>query len=184
MSNVRVLKSEHAAPAVAEDYLGPAVVVEADAAEIRARLPGGAIVRAEPALAFPYRPVADDVVLIIGRGDRHYVIGVLRGSGRTTLAFEGDVDLHAIGGKLNLSGDAGVKVQGREMEILVGALRVVAGSMVQKLESAYQRVTGLLSVRAGESQTLVDGTATTKAKDGIILTEQKMTINGKQIYLG
>jgi Protein of unknown function (DUF3540) len=56
--------------------------------------------------------------------------------------------------------------------------------MVQKLTTAYQRVTGLLSVRAGEAETLVEGTTTTRAKNGVILTEDKMVVNGKQIFLG
>jgi hypothetical protein len=184
MSNVAVLKSERSAPAVARDYLGPAVVTAVGSGDLEARLPSGAKVVAELALAFPYRPVVDDVVLVIGRGDSHYVIGVLRGSGETALQFEGDVSLRAVRGKLHLAGDEGVQVEGRELEILVGAFKVVADSMVQKLASAYQRVTGLLSVRAGESQAIVDGTMTSKAKDGVILTEEKMTINGKQIYLG
>ena len=184
MSNVAVLKSERLAPAVPRDYLGPASVTGVGAGDLSARLPGGATVHAELALAFPYRPAVDDVVLVIGRGDAHYVIGVLRGSGETALHFEGDVSLRAVRGKLRLAGDEGVQVEGRELEILVGAFKVVAESMVQKATSAYQRISGLLSVRAGESQTLVDGTMTSKARDGVILTEEKMTINGKQIYLG
>jgi hypothetical protein len=184
MSNVAVLKSERLAPAAPRDYLGPAVVTEVGPADVEARLPSGAVVRAELALAFPYRPAAEDVVLIIGRDEGHYVIGVLRGAGETTLAFEGDVSVRAIHGKLRLTGDDGVEVQGRELEILVGAFKVVADSMVQKVTSAYQRISGVLRVRAGESQTIVDGTSTSKSKNGVILTEEKMTINGKQIYLG
>jgi hypothetical protein len=184
MSNVAVLKSERSVPATSPDYLGPAAVVEVGPGDLEARLPGGAVVRAELALAFPYRPAAEDVVLVIGRGDAHYVIGVLRGSGETTLSFEGDVSLRAVRGKLRLTGDEGVEVKGRELEILVGAFKLVADSMVHKATSAYQRITGLFSARAGESHTVVDGTSTSKAKNGVLLTEEKMTINGKQIYLG
>jgi hypothetical protein len=182
MSNVVVLKTERAA--TPEDYLGPAPVTAVEAGGVTARLPGGAVVRAELALAFPYRPRVDDVVLVIGRGEAHYVIGVLQGHGETELAFEGDVSLRAVRGKLHLAGDEGVQVEGRELEVLVGAFKVVAGSMVHKATSAYQRITGLFSVRAGESHTVVDGTATSKAKNGVMLTEEKMTLNGKQIYLG
>jgi hypothetical protein len=184
MSNVAVLKIERTAPAVPGDYLGPATVTALGAGDVEVRLPSGAVARAEMALAFPYRPAVEDVVLVIGRGDAHYLIGVLRGSGETALAFEGDVSLRAIRGKLRLAGDEGVEVRGRELEILVGAFKVVADSMVHKATSAYQRIAGLLSVRAGESQTLVDGTSTSKSKNGVILTEEKMTLNGKQIYLG
>ncbi len=166
------------------EYLGPAVVTCVMGGAVEARLPHGPVVRAELALAFPYRPAVDDVVLAIGRGDAHYVIGVMQGSGETTLSFAGDVSVRAVSGKLRLSGDDGVEIQGRELEILAGAVKVVADSLVQKLASAYQRVSGLLSVRAGESHTIVDGESTSRAKSGVILTEEKMTINGKQIFLG
>jgi hypothetical protein len=182
MSNVAVLKSERTAVALRE-YLGPAEVTEPGPGELRVRVPGGAEVRAEMALAFPYRPATGDVVLLIGRGEACYVIGVLRGSGETELSFPGDVNLRA-GGKLRLSGAEGVAVEGRELSILVGAVKVVAESMVQKLASAYQRVTGLSSVRAGESHTVVDGASFSKAESAVMLTEGKMTLNGKQIHLG
>jgi hypothetical protein len=182
MSSVAVLKVDRAD--AAREYLGPAVVTDASPQAVQARLPDGSCVRAEMALAFPYEPRTEDVVLVIGRGDAHYVIGVIRGAGETRLSFQGNVDLRAVGGTLTLSGDSGVKVRGKELEILAGAVKVVADSMVQKLSSAYQRVTGLLSVRAGESHTIVDGASTSRSKSGVILTEEKMTINGKQIFLG
>jgi hypothetical protein len=184
MSNVVALKINRNAPALAEEYLGPATVTTVGAGELGARLPSGTVVRAELALAFPYRPASEDVVLVIGRGDAHYVIGVLRGSGETALSFDGDVSLRAVRGKLRLTGDEGVEVQGRELEILVGTFKVIADSMVQKATSAYQRITGLLRLRAGESQTMIDGTSSSRAKNAVMLTEEKMTLNGKQIYLG
>ncbi len=42
----------------------------------------------------------------------------------------------------------------------------------------------LWSVRAGESEILVDETALTRARSASILTEETMTINGQQIHLG
>ncbi|MFO0550166.1 MAG: DUF3540 domain-containing protein [Polyangiaceae bacterium] len=183
MSKVAVLKSVEPRPREA-DYLGPATVVATAPSSLEVRLPSGEVATAELALAFPYRASEGDVVLVIGRGQAHYVIGVMRGAGETSLHFQGDVSLRAVGGKLRLGGDEGVQVTGRELEVLVDAFKVVADSMVQRASSVYQRITGLLSTRAAESQTIVDGTASTKAKTGVILTEEKMTINGKQIYLG
>jgi hypothetical protein len=186
MSNtsVRGRATARVVPAIPSDYLGPAVVAAIEPGGVEARLPSGACVRAALALALPYRPAIDDVVLVIGRDDAHYVVGVLRGSGETALAFEGDVTLHAVRGRLRLTGDEGVEVQGKELEILVSAFKVVADSMVHKAASAYQRVTGLFSLRARDAETLVDGTSTTKAHTAVVLTEDKMTLNGKQIYLG
>jgi hypothetical protein len=42
----------------------------------------------------------------------------------------------------------------------------------------------LLSVRAGEQHTLVEGTSQLVAKNARTLSEGKVTINGKEIFLG
>ena len=65
-----------------------------------------------------------------------------------------------------------------------GKLRMIAGAAVQRFTSLCQRVTDLLSVQAGESQTVVEGTSYAQAKSATILTEDKVSINGKSIYLG
>lgn len=183
MSNVAMNNVQAISPLVPRDYLGPAEVIAGGPLEIEIELPTGARVLAKLALAFPYRPIAADTVLVIGKGKAHYVIGVIHGSGETALSFSGDVSLRAAG-KLRIAGQEGVSIEGLRLEILVGAVSVVADSMVQKLTSAYQRVTGLLSVRAGSSHAVVDGASLSKSKSGLILTEETMTINGKQIHLG
>jgi hypothetical protein len=167
-----------------ESYLGPAEVVRVEGSVVHAALPEGAVIRAELALAYPYEPSKGDVLLVIGKGDDHYVIGVLRGSGRAVLAFQGDVELRAVGGALRLSGDEGVDLHGRSVEVHTGALRMVADRAVQTFSTLCQRVSALLSVQSGESHTVVEGASHTQAKSASILTAETMTINGKQIHLG
>ena len=58
-----------------------------------------------------------DVLLVIGKDDEHYVIGVLHGTGQSTLTFQGGVDLRAQGGPLTLSSDRGVAIHGPEVEV-------------------------------------------------------------------
>ena len=174
----------HRPARVVEEYLGPAEVVEARPHEIVVSLPGGATARAEPAFTLPYTPVVDDVLLVIGRGAKHYAIGVLHGAGRTALTFQGDVELRSINGRLSLSGDRGVDVRGPEVDIYAAALRMVARDVTHKFESLCQRVTSLFRVHAGETQTLVDGPAVTQAKRAAILTEETVTINGREVHLG
>ena len=89
---------------------------------------GGERARAQMALSIPYEPAVGDVLLVIGKGDEHYVIGVLHGSGKTSLSFQGAVDLRATGGPLTLSSDQGVAIHGPEMEIQTGKLQVFAGA--------------------------------------------------------
>jgi hypothetical protein len=166
------------------EYLGPGTVIEARGLEVTVELSEGAIVTAAMALAIPYEAVEGDSLLVIGRGNRHYVIGVLRGAGRTTLTLPGDVNVHAAGGSLSLSGDNGVEIRGPELEVHATRIHTIADALVQKLGSVYQRVSGLLSVQAAETHTLVEKTAFTKAKNATLLTEETVTVNGKQIHLG
>ncbi|EYF08300.1 DUF3540 domain-containing protein [Chondromyces apiculatus] len=141
-------------------------------------------VRARMAMAFLYEPVAGDVLLVIGRGRHHYAIGVLSGTGKASLAFPGDVELRAEGGTLRLAGDRGVAIAGPALDVAVDRLGILAGDVVSKCTSLYQRVSALLSVRAGQSHTLVDDTAFTRAKSATLHTEETVTVNGKQIHLG
>lgn len=184
MSTTAALKTERAPVARAEDYLGPAHVVSASGRELALELPSGEVVAATLAVAFPYEPATGDVLLVIARGASYYGIGVLHGTGSTRLAFPGDVELRSEGGTLRLSGEKGVAIAGPELDVRVGALRVLADAVTQRFSTVFQRVTTLLSVHAKESHTAVDESAFTKAKNAAILTEETMTINGKQIHLG
>ncbi len=82
MGNVTRLFSEREAVAVATDHLGPARVIAVKTGAVLVELEDGAEVSAVLALAFPCAPAPGDVVLAIGRADRHYVIGVIHGTGR------------------------------------------------------------------------------------------------------
>jgi hypothetical protein len=182
MSNVAVLRTDRADKP--REYLGPADVTEVFANEAEVRLPSGVLTRARLALAFTYEPRPDDVVLVIGNADGHYVIGVLSGRGRTVLEFQGDVDLRAVGGSLNLSADKGVRIDAPEVEVQTGKLRMMAGAVMQKFTSLRQRVTELLSVHAGQSHAVVDEAAFQQSKSATIQTQEKVLINGKEIHLG
>jgi hypothetical protein len=169
-------------------YLGPAEVVlhEADASSpglLRAVLSDGSEVPVELALAVAFRPAPGDVLLVIGNGDRHYAIGVIDGRGRSVVAVPGDLELRA-GGKVTLRGEDGVEIEGPTMEVRVGKLELLARTVTERFDSLRQRVTELLSVEAGQSRTIVAGAMHTRAKSSTLLTEDKVTINGKAIHLG
>jgi hypothetical protein len=183
MSNVAVLRNERTAPA--RDYLGPADVTEVGSPlEVTIRLPAGAVTQARLALAFTYEPRPGDVVLVIGNADGHYVIGVLQGTGKATLAIPGDVEIRAVGGELVLTGDKGVRVEGAEVEVRTGKLEMLAGAVVQRFSALRQHITDLWSVRAGQTHTIVDESMHQQSKSATILTEDKVTINGRAIHLG
>ncbi|MEZ4296624.1 MAG: DUF3540 domain-containing protein [Polyangiaceae bacterium] len=167
-----------------DDYLGPAEVTRVSAGSVEVKLPSGGTVPAQMALAVPYKSVVGDVLLVIGKGDDHYVIGVLRGKGQTRLTLQGDVDLHAMDGTLSLSADKGVRISGPEVGIETRRLGVVAGALVEHLTSAVRRVTGLLSVQAGDAHTVAQGTILQQSKSASILTEETVAVNGRQVHLG
>ncbi len=184
MSKVAALRSERASAAAPRQYLGPAEVVEVMPHGVEVRLPDGAAARARLALAYPYEPAVGDELLVIGNEDGHYVIGVLSGQGRTSLAFRGDVDLRAEGGVLRLTSDRGVEVEAPEVTMLSGKLQQIAGAVAQKFTSLRQTVSELLSVHAGQAHSVVEGSSFSQSKSATILTEGKVTINGKAIHLG
>jgi hypothetical protein len=184
MASTATSTGERAAKVKSGEYLGPACVTEVKGREVAVELPDGRSVAAKLALAFLYEPAPGDVLLIIGREETYYGIGVLHGTGKAVLAFQGDVDLCAVNGALRLSGEKGVTVEGPELAVHTPKLRMIADSVVQTFNSVYQRVTSLLSVHAGKSHTVVDGPAFTQAESGSILTLDAMTINGKQVHLG
>src|SRR5580704_16333122 len=109
---------------VPSDYLGPARVTRVAPHEIEVEIRGGERATAQMALAFPYAPAEGDVLLVIGKGDEHWVIGVIQGTGKAALAFEGGVEISARGGPLTLTSDRGVAIRGPEVEVEAGKLEV------------------------------------------------------------
>lgn len=167
-----------------EVHLGPGEVVSVMPHEVEVEIAPGRRVQAQMALSIAYEPCVGDVLLLLGKGDDHYVVGVLRGSGKTSLSFQGAVDVRATGGPLTLSSDVGIVLHGPETEIHAGKLQVFAGSVVEKLGSLYQRVRDALQVHAGKTHTVVDDASFLTARNAAIVTEETMSINGNEIHLG
>ena len=92
--------------------------------------------------------------------------------------------MRAVGGRLRLSGDEGVVVSGPSMQVSVGKLELVARAVVERFVSLTQRVSDMLSVQAGKSHTVVEGTSYQQAKSATMLVHEKISINGKAIHLG
>lgn len=175
-------RPDSAAPS---DYLGPGRVLEVlPAGGLRVSLEGGSEAEVSLALAFAYQPSPGDSLLIAGRDQAWYAIGVLGGSGSPSLSFEGDVDLHAVGGTLTLSGDEGVEVEGREVTLRADTLRTFAGSLSEKADEAYRWVTGLVTLRAGQSRRVIEGEDYNQSQDSIHLAKGTVKIDGHQIHIG
>lgn len=180
MTNVARLRIDTADQ---EMYLGPAEVVSALPHELELRLPRGGLVRARLALAHSYEPRPGDEVLAIGNGEGHYVIGVLRGTGPVVLSFPGDAEVRA-GGVLTLAADRGVELSAPEISVQARKIGMIADQVMNTFTSLRQRVAELFSVHAGQSHTVVEGSAYSQSKSATILTEEKVAINGKEVHLG
>jgi len=116
-------------------YCGPAIVREIGPVSVTLQLPDREA-RAELALAYPYRPQLNDMVLALGTADGDlYIVGVLRGKGTTRLCVDGDLEIETTGSepeaclvftrKLDSSGN--VKYEDSER---------IANSIIERFEKA------------------------------------------------
>ncbi len=172
------------APALDHDtHLGAATVLALEAATPLVELADGRRVRAELALAQPYLPVADDELLVIGRGDRFYVIGVLRAHGELDIRFPGDIHLRAER-NLRLRADEGIELSSTRIDVRTEKMKVVADRLVESAREVYQRVRDLWSVHAGAKEEVVAGEWSSRAENATLTTEEDMTLNGREVRLG
>jgi hypothetical protein len=181
MSNVARLRIEETADKGL--YLGPATVAAVRPAEIEVDLPRGGKVHARLALAYAYEPAPGDEVLVIGNEEGHWIIGVVRGRGPAVLHFPADAEIRA-GGTLRIAADRGVDISSPELTVTTKKIRMIASEVVQAFTTLRQRVTELLSVQAGQTHTIVEGSSHSQSKSATILTEEKVSINGKEVHLG
>ncbi len=164
-------------------WLSPGRVIEVQAHGVRLQLPDGRELFARMALPLSYEAALGDELLLLGDATSAYVTGVLSGNGQTRLALKGDVSL-ATDGKLELSSQTSISLDAPSVEVRADRLHTVAGRVTEVFDSVRKTVRQLLSVRAGEQHTLVEGTSQLVAKNARTLSEGKVTINGKEIFLG
>ena len=155
--------------------LGPATVT--DATGLSLVLPDGTRGMAQLALAVPYTPEVGDRVLVIGQEpDELYVIGVLQGTGKTTLKVPGDLDVEAPNGTIRFSAPT--------VEIKAEKLNIFTKRILQKAKNVYLWFTGLFEVKSKRMRTQVEETYRLKAERADIRGENEVNINGPSINLG
>ena len=96
----------------------------------------------------------------------------------------GDVQLHAVAGELSLKGDTGVKLEGDEVSIFAKTAKTFAGNVIEKADSWYRRVRGLMNEHSENKRELVDECLEIRADKASTLTRGIVTINGKEVHLG
>ena len=184
MTNAAVLRVPFQNNQAAVDYMGPATVTRVDGPRIVAKRSDGLEVEVELALALPYEPAQGDVLLLVGGREGNYAFGVIHGRGKASFAIEGDIDLHAVGGELRLTGDQGIVMHSPAVEIVSDKMKVFADSAVHKVTSLYQHVRELWSMKAEKAHIAVSDEIHQRSRSATVLTEEVMSFNGKQIHLG
>lgn len=170
----------------ATTYLGPATVLAARGRTAMLRLADAARSEVEGTLAltFPYDAAPGDELLVLGQDGRHFVVGVLTASRPAALVFHGDVDVHAVGGRLTLHGDRAVELDAPRVTLRAQVLRTLANTVVEKADQVRRWVRGLLAIRAGSSRRTIDGHDSTRCQNSTTLAKETVTIDGDQLHLG
>lgn len=164
-------------------YLGPARVRRVSGQQVQLEFPDE-LPWAMLALAYPYQPVVGDNVLVAGQGQNWYVIGVLQGTGKTTLVVPGDFEVLAPKGRINLIAGKGFQLKSPEVRITAGKLDLVAKRISERFLEATRWVKNAWRIRAGQVRTEVEGDYQIKAKRIIERAEEDVRIDGDKIHLG
>jgi hypothetical protein len=169
-------------------YLGPAritQVADRQVADRRVRLQlHDQQMWAELALALPYRPAVGDRVLAIGQDGAWYVIGVLEGSGTTTLTVPGDFEVQAPRGAIRLVAGTEVAVQGPVMRLKAHRLEVIAGVLKERFQQAARWVQQTFRVHADRMVTRVKSDYRLNAERIKEKAKGTVDIDGERINLG
>lgn len=164
-------------------YLGHGQVLATEPGRVLVGLTG-AKAWATLALGNGYAPVVGDVLLVIGKGDAFYVIGVIAGRGRTTFVAHGDLELKAPHGRIDLVAREGIALRGGLVQIVAKAWETVAGTVRQRFDELCGQVKGVMRWRAGRAETEVDDVHRTSAGRIVQHAQKDVSIDGEKIHLG
>lgn len=164
-------------------FLGPARVVRVEGTRLLLCV-NATQVWARTAVGYPYAFQADDEVLTIGQHDDWYVIGVLHGSGKTTLQVPGNLQLLAPQGSIEMVAARGISLRGPRISLAAIDLNLVAKRFNQRFEQAKLWVKGRLEVVAQRMSTKVDHSYRLHAGKIVERAEGDVKIDGQKIHLG
>ena len=166
-----------------EACLGPAGVIEVAGDRVLLELRDGRA-WALVALAYPYQTMPGDLVLAISQGEACYVIGVLQGTGRTTITVTADLEISTPRGSIQLSSAKGIRLCSSAIKITSITLELVARTLSERFENARRWVKEAFQLRAGRLRTLVDSDYRVKAGRILERAQDDVKIDGRKIYLG
>ena len=164
-------------------YLGHGHVLAVEPGRVLLQLPA-AKAWATLALGSGYQPAVRDVLLVIGKDDAFWVIGVVAGRGRTTLHAHGDLELQAPHGRIDLLARDGVTVRGGLVQVIAKTFEQVAGTVRQRFDDLCCQVKGVLRWRGQRIETEVEDVYRTQAGRIEQHADGDVSIDGAKIHLG
>lgn len=164
-------------------YLGPAEVVRVEPGRVQIDLPDDQP-WAQLALAFPYQPAVGDLLLVVGQEEAWYVIGVLRGAGKTSLTVPGDLEIRAPQGRIEMSAGKGVTIRGPLVRVVANKLELAARSVFERFTEATRWIQGAFQLRAGRVRTRVEESYRLQAGRIVQNAQDDVKIDGEKIHLG
>lgn len=164
-------------------FLGPVRVLETDGLRVHVRLPDRSV-WAWMALPYGYHPAEGDLLLVLGQGDDHYVVGVLSGRGTSILTTPGNLELRAPCGRIELQAADGVTVRGRRIALTSQELEVTAEKATERFGESFRWVQDTLQVRAGRLREVVQGDYSLRADRIRQIAQRDVRIDGRSIDLG
>lgn len=130
-------------------------VVALEEGRARVLLGDGRQVTPTWALPYAYAPAEGDVLWVISRGERHYVLGVERGAGTSLLWFPGDLAVRAEG-RLKLSARRALRLTGAQISLRAQLLERVAESLESSTRESRLVLKGLLRTFASGARRVVE----------------------------
>jgi hypothetical protein len=163
-------------------FLGPALVLENNGPGLRVSIDGD-VATPRLALSSGYQPQPGDMVLVIGRDDDSYVIGVLHGTGPTVMSVPGPLMFRAAGTVDIVSGRE-IRVHAPRVRVQATTLELLAQSLVERVGRASRWVRESLHLRAGRVRTRVEEDYDIAARRIVGRAEKDVRLDGEQINLG
>lgn len=164
-------------------YLGPATVLAVSDTHVDIAVPEGRRT-ALVAISQSYAPVVGDTVLAVCREEEWFAIGLIRGSGTTTLTAPGDVELQAPEGRIEMVARDGVFLESDLVEIVATRIELTGRHLVERFHSVTQWITGALHRRLGRMHTTVEGGYELRAGRITEIADGDVMIDGTTIHLG
>ncbi len=165
------------------NFIGPATVDRSEAGRVLLRV-NDAQVWAIPALAYSYSFECEDTVLVIGQNDDWYVIGVLKGRGKTSFHVQGDLQFVSTQGSIDLIAPKGISIKSNRITLMASQLSILAKRLSQRLQSLRTNVKNGVTLVAARVSNTVSGSHRLKAGKIVERADGDVKIDGRKIHLG